>query len=87
MYKLTSHIVDIRNFGAAIYSLLLVASGKSDALVIFSTNEWDIAAGSLLVTEAGGKTTNHNGEKLNFKDTSFIFSNGKIHEQLLKYLK
>jgi len=87
MYRLMDKTVDIRNFGAAIYSLLLVASGKSDAMVIFSTHEWDIAAGSLIVTEAGGKVTNHEGKKLDFKDRSFVISNGKIHHQILKLLE
>ncbi len=79
--------IDIRNFGSAIYNLTLVASGKCDAYVVMSTNEWDVAAGFLIVEEAGGKITDLKGKKWNFRERKYVISNGKIHNQILKYLK
>ena len=84
--RIAHETLDIRNFGSAIYELLLVASGQCDAYVIFSTNEWDIAAGMLLIQEAGGKITDLRGDDCNSSDGNFIMSNGKIHGSLMQYL-
>jgi len=77
--------VDVRNFGSAIYNLLLVASGKCDAYIVMSTNEWDVAAGFLLVEEAGGKITDLMGKKYNLQEDKFVASNGKIHSKIIKH--
>ncbi|HLC60051.1 MAG TPA: inositol monophosphatase [Candidatus Nanoarchaeia archaeon] len=84
--RLSNETINIRNFGSAIYELMLVASGKCDAFVIFSTNEWDIAAGMLLVEEAGGKATDLRGNPCTPSNGSFIITNGPIHDALLRYL-
>ena len=78
--------IDLRNFGAAIYHLLLVATGKADAFVIFSTNPWDVAAGFVLVEEAGGKISGIRGKSYSLSDTKFLISNGRLHGQLLNLL-
>jgi len=49
-------------FGCAVYAAVMVAEGRSDAFVIFKTNSWDIAAGFLLIEEAGGKITSFRGK-------------------------
>lgn len=82
-----NHAIDIRNFGSAVHNLMLVASGKSDAYVVLSTNEWDVAAGFLIVEEAGGKITDLEGKKWNFGEKKYVISNGKLHNQILKYFK
>ena len=79
--------IDFRSFGSAVYELLLVACGKSDAYIITSTNEWDVAAGILLIEEAGGKITDLKGKNWDFKKNNFVISNGKLHKKLLKYTK
>ena len=79
--------IDFRSFGSAVYELLLVACGKSDAYIITSTNEWDVAAGILLIEEAGGKVTDLRGGDWNFKKNNFVMSNGKLHKKLLEYTK
>lgn len=78
--------IDFRNFGSAIYHLLLVAEGKADGFIIFSTRLWDIAAGFLLVEEAGGKITDLEGNKWKPDQNKFIISNGKLHPKLLKHV-
>jgi len=85
--KLSHKTIDVRNFGSAIYNLLLVACGKCDGYVVLTTNEWDIAAGFLIVEEAGGKVTDLKGEKWKINQHQFVISNNKVHKELLKYLK
>jgi len=85
--KLIHKTIDVRNFGCAIYNLLLIASGKSDGYVIMSTNEWDVAAGFLLSEEAGGRITDLKGNQWNPHQNKYVVSNGKIHRKLLEYVK
>ncbi len=85
--KLIHEAIDVRNFGSAIYHLLLIACGKSDGFVILSTNEWDVAAGILLVEEAGGRITDLKGNKYSLNEHKFIISNGKIHDLLSSLAK
>ena len=83
--NVSDHSFDLRNFGSAIYHLLLIASGKCDAFVILYTNEWDVAAGFILVEEAGGMITDTNGKKWDFKNKKYVVSNGKLHNKFLKF--
>ena len=85
--KLVHKTIDVRNFGSAIYNLLLVACGKCDAYVVLTTNEWDVAAGFLIVEEAGGKVTDLKEGKWKPDQHQFVISNGKLHDKILKYLK
>ena len=85
--KLIHETIDIRNFGSAIYQLLLVASGKCEGYVVLSTHEWDVAAGFLIVEEAGGKITDLKGNKYKLNQGKFMVSNRKVHKELLKYLR
>ena len=85
--KLIHEIIDVRNLGSAVYNLLLVASGKSDGYVVLSTHEWDVAAGFLLVEEAGGKVTDLDGNAWKPYQNQFLISNKKIHKELLQILK
>jgi len=87
MENFGSKNIDFRSFGAAVYELLLVACGNSDAYIISSTNEWDVAAGILLIEESGGKITDLHGLGWNFAKKNFLMSNGKLHNTILKYTK
>ena len=84
--KFIHKTIDLRNFGSAVWELLLVACGKCDGIIILSTHEWDIAAGFLIVEEAGGCITDLHGEKWNPQEEKFVASNGKLHKQILKSL-
>ncbi len=85
--SLSGTTADIRNFGSAIYNIFLVACGKCEGYVILSTNEWDVAAGFLIVEEAGGRITGVDGRKYDFNECKYLISNGKLHKKLLRYLK
>lgn len=82
--KLADMPIDVRNFGSAVYNLLLIACGRCDGYLILSTHEWDVAAGFLIVEEAGGKVTDLKGRKWAAGGTKYLISNGKAHKGLLK---
>jgi myo-inositol-1(or 4)-monophosphatase len=78
------------NLGAAALELAWVAMGRLEAYVLPHTKPWDIAAGILMVKEAGGKVTSFRNKEYEFSDNdkgSLIGSNGKIHNSLVKILQ
>tara|TARA_Y100000310_G_scaffold345404_1_gene464570 strand:+ start:5 stop:760 length:756 start_codon:yes stop_codon:yes gene_type:complete len=85
--KLNNKIYDFRSLGSAVYNYVLVAKGDADAYIASSTNAWDVAAGALIVEEAGGKVTSHNGEKWFPENKKFLTGNGKINKGLLRLLR
>lgn len=64
--------------------LCYVASGRYDGYIISSANPWDIAAGALIVEEAGGSVTKFNGAQWELMRPRIVATNGLIHEELLK---
>jgi myo-inositol-1(or 4)-monophosphatase len=48
---------------------------------------WDLAAGSLIVREAGGKVTDFSGKSLGLDGQHVLASNGKIHQEMIEVLK
>ncbi len=75
--------MDMRKLGSAAIESAWVACGRAEAYVATKINPWDIAAGIILVEEAGGKVTDFKGRRWNLKKSDLILSNGLIHEQLL----
>ena len=60
--KLLLEIRDLRRLGAGAADLCLVATGRLDAFYELGLNEWDLAAGGLIATEAGALVTGRNGQ-------------------------
>ena len=87
MTNLLPHIQDIRRLGAAAVDLCYLAQGKVEAFYEIDLKPWDVAAGILVLLEAGGKVSNVHGEKFDFDDKSIVASNGEVHEQLLEKLE
>lgn len=85
--KLMTVPIKPRVFGSIATDLARVASGKLDAVVFNHTKPWDIAAGILLVREAGGKVTHLRGKKFTLEAEQMIASNKYLHKTLLKILK
>jgi len=77
----------LRIFGCAVYDACSVASGRAEARIWHKTKTVDVAAGSLIVKEAGGKVTDFNGNPYSLGSTEVIVSNGKIHDELVNVLK
>ena len=78
----------IRRFGAAALDLAYVAAGRYEAFWERDLKAWDVAAGILIVKEAGGFAKDIDKESLNPLDTGNILAaNGDIYPQLKKVLK
>lgn len=76
----------IRRCGAAALDLAYVACGRFDGFWELKLNPWDVAAGSLLVEEAGGQVTDFRGGKLDLAAGEIVASNGLIHSSMIKIL-
>lgn len=76
----------VRRDGSAALDLCFVACGRTDAFWERKLSAWDVAAGSLIVTEAGGKATNLESEPLDVDSGHILASNGLIHSQIVKVL-
>jgi myo-inositol-1(or 4)-monophosphatase len=72
------------------YRMALVAAGQFDAMMSLSTkHEWDVVAGDLIVREAGGRVTRHDGSELVYnqpvpRQRSIICAGAAIHSALLE---
>jgi myo-inositol-1(or 4)-monophosphatase len=73
-----------RAFGSAALSLCYVAAGRLDGYFHLSLSPWDVAAGALIIEEAGGKITALTGEPWDVHSKSYVTSNGILHSQLLR---
>ncbi len=85
--NLLPHIRDIRRLGAAALDLCYLAEGKTDAFYEIDLKPWDVAAGILILLEAGGQVTNTSGGVFDFDDKGIVASNGEVHTKLLEYLE
>lgn len=84
--QLLPHIRSLRRTGSAALDLAYVAAGRLDAFWEIQLNSWDIAAGILLIREAGGTVTNLAGDIHQLNTPSIVASNGHIHAALLATL-
>lgn len=76
----------VRRFGAAALDLAYVAAGRLDGFWEAKLQPWDVAAGTLLVAEAGGAVTGYHGEPYAIRQDRVVASNGRIHEEMLEIL-
>jgi len=73
----------VRRPGAAALDLANVAAGRLEGFWEVKLNPWDVAAGWLIVTEAGGKVTGLHGEDYQLGNRYLVASNALVHQQLL----
>jgi myo-inositol-1(or 4)-monophosphatase len=83
IYQLYGVIGGIRMNGSAATALCYVAAGRLDGWMEKFIGQWDIAAGTLIVTEAGGKVTNFKGDDKYIYEDNIVATNNIIHEKLL----
>lgn len=83
---LVHEVFIIRMYGCATWDLCQIAKGQADLAVDFTGMPWDLAAGALIVEEAGGKVTDMQGGMWNASMEGYIASNGKVHDQVLKII-
>lgn len=74
----------VRRGGSAAIDLAYVACGRLDGFWEFGLNPWDMAAGLLLIREAGGRTTDMHGGPVKLDGAHIAVSNTAIHEPMLE---
>ena len=84
--KFAFKVQGLRRTGSAALDLCYVAAGRFDGFWEVSLNPWDIAAGSVLVREAGGQLTNFPGHDLSIYGQELVASNGHLHQAMLTVL-
>lgn len=72
----------VRRTGSAALDLCYVACGRVDAFWEFGLRPWDVAAGALIVAEAGGRVTNLDGSALDLDARKILASNRKLHRAM-----
>jgi myo-inositol-1(or 4)-monophosphatase len=77
----------LRRLGSAALDLCYVASGIFDGFWEISLKPWDMAAGVLIVQEAGGTFTDFGGKPSTIYNETMLASNGKIHHQMVQVLE
>lgn len=80
-FTMLSH--GIRRAGSAALDLCSVACGRFEGFWELKLNPWDKAAGSLLVTEAGGRVSDLHGGAFDLHGDPIFASNGRVHEEML----
>ena len=87
-YKFSTKILTpIRKLGSASLDMAYVAAGRCDGFWQRNLNYWDIAAGIILVKEAGGFVTDFNGENEYIQNKTILATNAKINKEMIEVLK
>jgi myo-inositol-1(or 4)-monophosphatase len=81
------HFAGLRRYGAATLDLAWIAAGRLDAYWERDLSPWDVAAGILLVREAGGYVSDLDGGDAVFTNRGIVAGNETMHRELLRLLK
>ena len=85
--KVIPHAQTVQRTGSAALNLAYVASGRIDGFWSSSLKPWDVAAGALIVDEAGGRVSKMDGQPLCIEIPDLLSTNGgEIHEELTRLL-
>ena len=77
----------VRRMGSAAIDLAYVAAGRYEGFWEVALNPWDMAAGALLVEEAGGKVTTFSDTPFSIYQKEIVASNGIVHGEMMNVLK
>jgi myo-inositol-1(or 4)-monophosphatase len=78
----------VRRLGSAALDLAYLAAGRFEGYWDLQLSVWDVAAGALLIQEAGGRVTNiHGGDDFMRQDLSLLATNGRLHPAMLQVLQ
>lgn len=83
-YQMAMYSHGVRRAGSAALDLAYVAAGRLDAFWEFGLKPWDMAAGTLLVNEAGGRISDMDGGPVVLGGKHLLADNGLIHDEVLK---
>ena len=81
--RLTNLARGMRRLGSGALDLCYVAAGRLDGCYEQGFSAWDVAAGVLILEEAGGEATNYQGGELDFEDKGLVASNRFLHPSLV----
>jgi myo-inositol-1(or 4)-monophosphatase len=81
------HAQAVRRDGSAALDLCYTAAGRFDGFWEQNLHPWDVAAGSLILSEAGGKLSRYKGEPFSVYMPEIIASNGLLHKQMLAIVR
>jgi myo-inositol-1(or 4)-monophosphatase len=84
--KVVGSGIPVRRLGSAALDLSYVACGRFDGFWEVYLNPWDVAAGMLILREAGGKMSHYDGSEYSHKGETVVASNGFIHQDILNLL-
>ena len=87
LHQISQRVAGVRRFGAASLDLAYVAAGRLDGFWERDLKPWDMAAGVLMITEAGGKVTNAEGGDDIMGSGSICAANLELHPLLVEKLK
>ena len=85
--EMMTRVEGVRRPGSAALDLASVASGRLDGFWEFGLKPWDVAAGALLVEEAGGKITNMDGAPFDIAGAQLLATNSRIHAEMAQVLR
>lgn len=77
----------VRSRGSAAFGMCAVASGWADAYFQLTLQPWDVAAGWLMVEEAGGKVSDLAGDPSTLHHGNWLVTNGRVHTAFLTYTR
>lgn len=80
-------VSDVRRAGSAALDLAYIAAGRLDGFWELGLREWDIAAGALLLQEAGGFITDFSGGSNYFETGNIIAGNPKVHKGIIQTIQ
>lgn len=86
-YRFLKLGLPIRRLGSAALDLAYVAAGRFEGFWEVQLSPWDVAAGVLLVQEAGGKVTQYSGDTYSISDKTIVATNGSIHKEIIEVLR
>jgi myo-inositol-1(or 4)-monophosphatase len=76
----------VRRLGSAALDLCYVAAGRFDGFWEQHLKPWDVAAGALVVAEAGGHITGMDGQAFDARAGHLVASNGLVHDAMLEVI-
>ena len=85
--QLMQHTRGIRRLGSAAVDLVYVACGRFDAYFEYALNPWDVAAGALIVRQAGGQVSDFSGERDYIFGSQIVAGNTPVFRELLNHIK
>ncbi|MCX5591449.1 inositol monophosphatase family protein [Alcaligenes endophyticus] len=85
--EMLSECAAVRRVGATVLDLAYVACGRLDGFCATGLKPWDLAAGVLLITEAGGLVSDFDGEQTWKESGNILAATPKLFPQMLSYMK